>query len=96
MFIFSLVHRAIYFAASYFILLPSVRVVLESGDVVCSEALAVAWSLRVGGHTVPKVEEFNYLGFTSEGKKMECGTDRRIGVASTVMPLLHRSAVVKT
>ena len=61
-----------------------------------SKSEAMACPLRVGGETLPQVEEFKYLGvlFTSEGR-MEREIDRRIGAASAVMRSLYRSVVVK-
>ena len=54
----------------------------------------VECTLRVGGEILPQVEEFKYLGFTSEGR-MEREIDRQIGAASSVMRTLHGSLVVK-
>lgn len=48
----------------------------------------VSCPLRVGGVTLPQVEEF--ILFTGEGK-MECELDRSIGATSAVMKLLYRS-----
>ncbi|XP_055016887.1 AP-5 complex subunit sigma-1 isoform X2 [Boleophthalmus pectinirostris] len=54
----------------------------------------VACPLRVGGESLPQVEEFKYLGvlFTSEGR-MEREIDRWIGAASAVMWSLYRTVV---
>ena len=54
----------------------------------------ISSSLRVGGELVPQVEEFKYLGVTSEGRK-ECEIDRQIGAAAAVMRSLYWSVVVK-
>ncbi|KAJ0009622.1 hypothetical protein NQD34_001324 [Periophthalmus magnuspinnatus] len=66
----------------------SEAMVLDRKKVVCL--------LRVGGESLPQVEEFKYLGvlFTSEGR-MEREIDRRIGAASAVMRSLYRSVVVR-
>ncbi|KAJ0004772.1 hypothetical protein NQD34_010986 [Periophthalmus magnuspinnatus] len=66
----------------------SEAMVLDRKKVVCP--------LRVGGESLPQVEEFKYLGvlFTSE-ERMEREIDRRIGAASAVMRSLYRSVVMK-
>lgn len=66
------------------------------GSIKSEKGKKVACPLRVGGETLPQVEEFKYPGvlFTSEGK-MERESDRRIGAASSVMPSLYRSVVGK-
>ena len=66
----------------------SEAMVLDRKKVVCP--------LRVGGESLPQVEEFKYLGvlFTSGGRT-EREIDRRIGAASAVMQALYRSVVVK-
>ena len=66
----------------------SEAMVLDRKKVLCP--------LRVGGVSLPQVEEFKYLGvlFTSEGR-MEREIDRRIGAAAAVMQSLYRTVVVK-
>ncbi|KAK0134955.1 Transposon TX1 uncharacterized protein [Merluccius polli] len=54
----------------------------------------VEYTLQVGDEILPQVEEFKYLGVTSEGR-MEREIDRRIGAASAVMRTLRGSVVVK-
>ena len=56
----------------------------------------VDFPLKVGGESLPLVEEFKYLGvlFMIEGK-LEREIDRWLGAASAVMRTLKRSVVVK-
>lgn len=52
--------------------------------------------LRIGGESLPQVEEFKYFGvlFTSDGR-LEWEMDGRIGASSSVMRALLQSVIVK-
>ena len=72
------------------------RISTSKSEAMVLDRKRVACPLRVGGESLPQVEEFKYLGvlFTSEGR-MEREIDRRIGAASAVMRSLYRTVVVK-
>ncbi|TWW56347.1 hypothetical protein D4764_08G0003340 [Takifugu flavidus] len=64
------------------------RISTSKSEAMVLNQKKVEWLLRVKEGILPQVEEFKYLGVTSEGR-MEQEIDRRIGAASAVMRTLH-------